>query len=554
MTAPHAAPTLLTALPNRSIYRPEDRILIDVGVHRSVTVQVSHLGTAVRTARATGPVVDIGTLPAGGYGIDVTDPDERHQHTAVDVTLDPRTVLRYGFVVDYSPGRTTFEVEQLLRRLHLTAVQFYDWAYRHADLLGPDTGDYSDALGQPISPEAVRALIAAVHRVGADALGYAAVYGVGNDEWPAWAHDALLTATGTPHALADFLQLVDPAAPDWLHHFCADLNGAAERFGFDGFHLDQYGYPKRATRADGQPIDLARSFDRTIAAVRNELPAARLVFNNVNDFPTWRTTSSPQDATYIEIWPPHTHLADLAGVITRARALAPERPVVIAAYQHIYATANPAAADLCTALTMATLFSHGATQLLAGEDGRLLVDPYYVHNQRAEAESLIFLTRWYDFLVEYGELLLDASAVDVTGSYAGDYNGDLDVSYPGATIDHRPTSGSVWRRIVQVRGRLVVHLINLTGQTDTEWDSLRQTPGHPGPGALRFRLNGPGIPRIRFADPDGPTGLTPLPVTVDGDHAVVTLPTPRIWQVVVLDTDTADTDDDTTDADDQEDH
>ena len=32
-----------------------------------------------------------------------------------------------------------------LRRLHLTGVQFYDWAYRHADLLGGGE-TYDDAL------------------------------------------------------------------------------------------------------------------------------------------------------------------------------------------------------------------------------------------------------------------------------------------------------------------------------------------------------------------------------------------------------------------------
>ena len=40
--------------------------------------------------------------------------------------------------------------------------------------------------------------------------------------------------------------------------------------------------------------------------------------------------------------------------------------------------------DLATSFTMATLFSHGATQLLAGEAGRVLVDPYYVDNHVAE--------------------------------------------------------------------------------------------------------------------------------------------------------------------------
>ena len=90
--------------------------------------------------------------------------------------------------------------------------------------------------------------------------------------------------------------------------------------------------------------------------------------------------------------------------MTRARAAGAGKPVVIAAYQSVYTTTPAAAADLATAFTMATLYSHGATQLLAGESDRLLVDPYYVRNHVAEPTTAAMLRRWYDFLVEHDEL------------------------------------------------------------------------------------------------------------------------------------------------------
>ena len=49
---------------------------------------------------------------------------------------------------------------------------------------------------------------------------------------------------------------------------------------------------------------MAASFVRMITATRGRLPGAQLVFNNVNDFPTWATAPAPQDAAYIEVWPP----------------------------------------------------------------------------------------------------------------------------------------------------------------------------------------------------------------------------------------------------------
>jgi dextranase len=108
-------------------------------------------------------------LPAASYGVELLVGDESAR-TAVEVTVDARARLRYGFVVDYSPGRDLAGVSDLVRSLHLTDIQFYDWAYRHADLLGGGD-DYRDALDQPISLTTVAALAAAVRDAGARAVG-----------------------------------------------------------------------------------------------------------------------------------------------------------------------------------------------------------------------------------------------------------------------------------------------------------------------------------------------------------------------------------------------
>jgi dextranase len=472
-------------------------------------------------------------LQPGGYGIELAS-HSPIARTAVEVTDDRRAGLRYGFVADYAPDRDLDAVSDNLRRLHLTGVQFYDWAYRHADLLGG--GDaYADALGQPVSLDTVTRLVKACHQVGADALGYAAVYAVGTAEWPRWEHLAVLQPSGTPYALGDFLTLLDPAAPDWLSHFTTELREALFRVGFDGFHLDQYGYPKRAVRADGVAVDLTESFSALIEGVRAELAEARLVFNNVNDFPTWRTAALPQDAVYVEVWPPHVTLDHLASVVRRARAAGRDKPVVIAAYQHVYDSAPADAADRATALTMATLFSHGATHLLAGEADRILVDPYYVRNHRTEPSTAALLTRWYDFLVEHIELLLPATIADVTGSYTHVYNDECDVSYASTEVADSAVPGSVWRRVTDADGRLVVHLLNLTGQHDALWDAPREAPADPGPGLLRVRRTGAGLPRVRVADPDRSPRLVDVPVRADGDHAIAELPPPHLWQLVLID-------------------
>jgi dextranase len=183
---------------------------------------------------------------------------------------------------------------------------------------------------------------------------------------------------------------------------------------------------------------------------------------------------------------------------------------------------------------MAMLFSHGATQLLAGETDRLLCDPYYVRNHVMAESTHDLLKRWYDFLVVHDELLMPASLMEVTHSYAGDYNGDLDVSFASAEVSVTAEAGKVWRRIVRDGERLVVHLINLCGQSDTLWDAPRAVPVSPGTATLRFKRLLGRTPKVWVADPDGAGRLEPVAVTDEGDLASAALPDLAIWQVIVV--------------------
>lgn len=520
-------------LPRRASFLPSQPIAIEArGIAEAGTVRVWHLGDEVAQGDYDGHgEIVLPPLPLGGYGVELIA-GRRSFTTAVSVTDASTPRLRYGFVASYLPDRDTDGLADTVRRLHLTDIQFYDWAYRHADLMGGGE-TYRDALDQPIALATVRNLIAAVQAAGANALGYAAVYAVGPNEWRNWRHRGLNDANGKPYGLGDFLFLVDPAASDWLAHFTADLERAFA-LGFDGFHLDQYGYPKRARRVDGEIVDIGQSFMTLIDAVRSALPRARLVFNNVNDFPTRRTAAAPQDAVYIEVWEPQLTLDALARTVTAARAVDKGMPVVVAAYQHVYDIAPADRADRTTALTMATLFSHGATQLLAGEADRILVDPYYVRNHTVATSTAALLKRWYDFLVSHDELLMPADITDVTNAYAGAYNGDLDVYFTNAPVTQTAVAGSVWRRIAEVEDRLVIHLINLVGQSDTLWDASRAPFGDPGQGVMRVRCVEGATPRIRAADPDNNGRLTPLPVTVEDGFATAQLDKLSAWQVIEI--------------------
>ena len=174
-------------LPVSAAFEVKDDVRIDIVADSplppAATLRLTHLGVVIAEAEPPlGESVSFGTLEEGGYGVLLCDGDEVLASTALQVLGDTRQRLRYGFVASYAPDKDVEAVARLARKLHLNGIQFYDWAYRHADLVGGGE-TYLDPLDQPISLETVRRLIRALAQAGSRSFGYAAVYGVGDEDW-----------------------------------------------------------------------------------------------------------------------------------------------------------------------------------------------------------------------------------------------------------------------------------------------------------------------------------------------------------------------------------
>jgi dextranase len=518
---------LIELLPTKATFAPGDPIEIEVrGADGPVELTLRHLDQVVATANGDG-LVSFPAQPEGGYGVDAPVAS-----TAVEVLADPLERLRYGFVAGYAPGRDVDGVVENVRRLHLSAVQFYDWMYRHAKLV-PPTEVFEDALGQTVSLDSSRRLAAAFRKAGSLPIAYAAVYAVGIDEWPEWERDGLFHPDGQPWTLGeDFLWNVDLTSERWQTHFVADLQESVEAAGFAGFHLDQYGQPKRALRKDGTVVDLSVAFPALLERLSAELPEKQLIFNNVNDFPTWATARATQSAIYIEVWAPHVRLAHLAELVTKARGFDRKKPIILAAYLNSYDGGEESEASAAERLQHAVVFSHGGTVLLHGEDRNVLTEAYYVRNHLLGDEARDASRRCYDFAVRYGDLLFDREAVDLTRTMAGGLNQEIRVEaeVPVAT-DCEP--GSLWVRVVGTRHGLLVHLIDLSQQGDDLWDAPKK-PAFPLTGVrLAVERDGAAAPLIAFAHPEEPQ-LQALESTFDGRHDVVELPAFGPWATVLL--------------------
>lgn len=523
-------------LPTRTSFRPDERVALELrGVDGPGAVELDRLGTVVARARVRPGrrVLRLPPQPEGGYGLALQLDSGARWHGAVDVQADPMRRPRYGFVTGFEHGRDPERVAEHARRFHLNAVQFYDWMYRHARLL-PPADRFRDALGRELSLATVRRLVRALRGAGALSLGYAAVYAVGAEDREQWGHALLSDGAGDPYRLGeDFLWIVDPGDARWLTHFTSDLRRAVERVGFDGFHLDQYGAPQRALRPDGAVVDLAEAFPRLLRRVRRSLPDARLVFNNVNDFPTWATARAPQDAVYIEVWEPHTTLGDLAELVARARHFAPEKPAILAAYVSCFRDGPEQRALAAAQLVTATIASSGGFHLLHGEEGAVLTHPYYPDHHRLRAGAREQLRRWQSFVVRHGDLLFDEAAVDVTRAVTGGINEEIRVTGP-ASVSTSPDAGSVWVRVFAVPGGRVLHLIDLSVQDDVLWDAAKSPLRRLAGAALHVRRATQRLPNALSAQPHDPR-LRPLPVTAgDRGYARIDLPPLQGWTLVWL--------------------
>jgi dextranase len=470
-----------------------------------------------------GYLVEASVQTAGGTG---------HGLGSADVLADWRADPRYGFLSEFGPAASGQQDRAAaLAGLHLNCAQFYDWMYRHDQLLPPrDT--FRDPVGRLLSLASVRASIAACRDRGIAALGYAAVYAGLPDFAAAHRGWQITDAAGRPEHLAELFYLMNPAGPGWRRHLLGQLDGALDALGFDGFHLDQYGYPRAAWDDAGRLVDvgaglagMARAAAALVAARR---PGGGVIANAVNAWPLDEFAAVPQVASYIEVWPPHTRYEDLTALADRARRAA-SRPVLLAAYPAFLRRPPrpaPGPAGYGLGYLIAVTLASGAWPLLAGEGGRVLADPYYPNHVAPPAAARAMLARLLGFGVAFrgwlrGPLVHPAEPAFVAGPAA-----EWRLSLPHSA---RPEPGRVWARASTSPGWTVLSLVNLLEVQDPSWD-------RPQPPA-RGRVVTVTLPRhLRAPDcwaasPGQPARR--LAVTETGGRFQVRLPL-RLWTLLAV--------------------
>jgi dextranase len=425
--------------------------------------------------------------------------------TAIDVLDHWSQRPRYGFVCDFPPGRNANEFADHLLPFHLNALQFYDWQFRHDQLVSP-TAEYMDPLGRTLSKEAVSNWIVAAHERGMAAMAYAAVYAASKqfqDDHRAW---ALFDDQHEPHVFEGFLGYMNPTRGSrWSMHL-VDRCSQAIALGFDGIHLDQYGEPRVAFDDAGTEVDLPAAFADFTDTVKDQIPSATVTLNAVKNWPTKRLAQSRQDFAYVEVWPDMPAYEDLNRVVTEARQENRGRGVAIALYIPASSPANVRLAD-------AVITASGGSRIELGESARLLTDPYFPHHQPVDAELRLHLRAHWDLAVRYGDLL---TAWTTEPS-------DLAIVAPRdvLSVSH------------QGHGRLAASLVNLTGVHPRKWDTKHEPPTPLTKFEARVWTNSD-VSGARWITPDQPIGDRVEWMTLAGG-GIVRIPKLDYWGVLVLD-------------------
>ncbi len=489
-------------------------------------------------------------LPVGNYGVDVkvicTD-GTVYLHTACDVVESCDSMIRYGFLTDFSQEDKEDDSDiYYALKLHLNALQFYDWMYRHDKLVAQEE-EYLEPLGRKLSLQAIKNKILLCKQYGIRPFAYGAVYAASKEafaEHPSW---ALYKQNQEVLSFADWLVFMDTSRDaSWCSHIINEYANAVRQLGFQGIHMDTYGFPKFVYNDKQERISLAQTFPgmikRAKQAVREIDEDAGVIFNAVNNWPSEWVAGSEQDAAYIEVWPPHVTYRHLYTLIREAKYLGAKQ-VILAAYMKPFQQAVTEeeihSAENALLLTNAVILASGGSQLVFGETDSVLCDSYYVNYAKLREEFLPKVRSYCDFAVRYGKLLYDWNAMDISMTAANGINEDIvfaSHSERALSFSSEGREGSIWTLIRESRSYLTIHMINLI-QVGEEWNQPKPGLSDAVTGIEIDILLDTKIKCVSMATPDDGS-CTPIRLEYrteqrsNGQHVIITIPKLAVWDMI----------------------
>lgn len=448
--------------------------------------------------------------------------------TAADISV-PGRVVRYGFLSSFGQEDMEDRDVAAMAKYHINLVQFYDWSYRH-DHLVAETDEYSDMMGKRNFLPSVRYKIEACRRHGMGTMAYGAVYAASREFWEAHKDWGLYALPGKPMVFINtfYFMNISRACP-WHDHIIHEYREVIGKAGFDGIHMDTYGYPKKALNASGGVCDLKEQLPELIEDTSNQLAAAglepRLIFNNVGAWPAEATMYTHQDAVYMEVWPPYERLYHLKELILKA--LPAGKPVVLAAYLAPFRLESEERALYCALIASFVIAANGATQIFLGEENGALTQGYYADHSILTPWQSRLIRDYQDFFVRYQELLFDRKLRDVTMTHCCWDNMEYLCDTPFSAYGEPEKLWLILRESADIK---LVAMVNLCGNGEDYWNRGKDRPKTLYGITFHIQIIGK-VQNVFYATPDSDGGnAVSLPFSVsetDRGH-VLTVSVPSL--------------------------
>lgn len=370
-----------------------------------------------------------------------------------------------GFVTSFDESSRP-SVLSWLRELRCTAVQVYDWMHTYSSPLA-ESDQYHDPLGRSINGKELARLIECVKDMGAVAQAYAPVcaadttFASTHRQWLLYRNDE------SPESLGTLLEIMDPASHEWQVHWIESYGRAVDELGFDGFHLDTYGYPRNSLNSAGIPVSAERGYAEFIQAVRAARPIEVISFNQVNGVPRDFVAPAAPAFRYVEVWPPNDCWRHLEGLLARSAGSASTNTSALAIYPPVWSGERFEALRTCV-ITEAVVTMLGSSVLQWGDANGVLRHPYYVDHETLTDDERAMALTWHRMALRCRDLW--KTGEDTTWYELSDENAAVTV-VSDTVANPEPMGGQLFCRVRRDPRRTVVGLLDLTGSSNGSWRS-----------------------------------------------------------------------------------
>jgi len=417
-----------------------------------------------------------------GFGLDVKYYKNEQliglYSTGFDVVEKWFQAPRYGFLSEFNPDKKEKAINQrleIMKNLHLNIVQFYDWMYRHHQLL-PLQEEYKDIFNRSLSLRIVKKQVDGCKKNGMLPIAYGAMYGaerefvVEHPDWIAATRDGV-TKNSLCNDNPEYIQIMNIADDcPWREYIVDQYQQVIEKLDFEGIHIDQYGFPKTyysLVNNKRELKDMAAEFGRFIEYTRKELgEETALIFNAVNNWPVEVVASKPQDVVYIEVWVPNDTFYHLRQLILEAKKLANyKKQIILAAYissLNKKKKISQEAGERAARLTAVSIFANGGFHLVLGEGATILTDGYYPEFRQLTPKFSRVMQNYYDLITRYSKYLFsqdlrDKSAVLTDGIYD-----EIKLSINGEKMNFGPNGekDSIWTIVKENKKHKILNLVD----------------------------------------------------------------------------------------------